>query len=103
MKAASIIWKQCADLPTKMSAVKSTVIEGKVYCRGVTEEGDDTEYVVYCYSSSQDKWTVLPPLPVKWFGLGHIDGKLVAIGGWKRNGDQTNVVYTYDEQLRKWK
>ena len=86
-----------------MSAVKSTVVEGKVYCRGVTEEGGDTEYVVNCYVSSQDKWTALPPLPVKWFGLRHIDGKLVAIGGWKRNGDQTNVVYTYDEQSRKWK
>jgi hypothetical protein len=86
-----------------MSAVKSTVIEGKVYCRGVTEEGGDTEYIVYCYATSQDKWTTLPPLPVKWFGLGHVDSKLVAIGGWKRNGDQTNVVYTYDEQSRKWK
>ena len=86
-----------------MSAVKSTVVEGKVYCRGVTETGGDTEYIVYRYASSQDKWTTLPPLPVKWFGLGHIDGKLVAIGGWKRNGDQTNVVYTYDEQSRKWR
>lgn len=103
MEAASIGWKQCANLPTKMSAVKSTVIEGKVYCRGVTEEGGDTEYIVYCYALSQDKWTTLPPLPVKWFGLGHIDSDLVAIGGWKRNGDQTNEVYTYDGQSKKWK
>ena len=35
VEAASISWKQCADLPTKMSAVKSTNIEGKVY---TTEE-----------------------------------------------------------------
>ena len=103
MKAAMISWKQCTDLPTKMSAVKSTVIEGKVFCRGVTETGGDTEYIVYSYTISQDNWTTLPPLPVKWFGLGHINGKLVAIGGWKRNGDQTNVVYTNDEQSRKWK
>ena len=86
-----------------MSAVKSTVVEGKVYCRGVTEVGGDTEYIVYCYASSLDKWTTLPPLPVKWFGHGHINGKLVAIGGWKRNGDQTNAVYMYDEQSRQWK
>jgi hypothetical protein len=63
MEASSISWKQCDDLPTKMSAVKSTVIEGKVYCRGVTEEGGDTEYIVYRYILSQDKWTTLPPLP----------------------------------------
>ena len=103
MEAASITWKQCANLPTKLSAVKSTVIGDKVYCRGVTDAGDDTEYIVYCYATSQDSWTTLPPLPVKWFGLGHTDGKLVAVGGWKKNGDQTNAVYTYDEQSRKWK
>ena len=103
MEATTISWKQCADLPTKMSAVKSTVIEGKIFCRGVTDTGGDTEYIVYCYTMSQDKWTTLTSLPVKWFGLGHINGKLVAIGGWKRNGDQTNTVYTYDEQSKKWK
>ena len=51
----------------------------------------------------QDEWTTLPPLPVKWFGLGQLSGKLVAIGGRKEsNLAPTSEVYTY-EQSQKWK
>ena len=53
---------------------------------------------------AQDSWTILPPLPVIWYGLGQINDKLVAIGGRKKsNGAQTNEVYTYSEQSKKWK
>ena len=53
----------------------------------------DNEYIIYCYDPSQDKWTTLPPLPVRWFGLGQINGKLVAVGGMKRStGNETNNV-----------
>ena len=52
----------------------------------------------------QDNWTALPPLPVRYFGLGHVNGKLVAIGGRKRSDDVvTNEVYTYGERSKKWK
>ena len=61
----------------------------------------DDEHIVYCYDQSQDKWTTLPPLPVKFFGLGQVNGKLVAVGGWK--GNEMNDVYTYHEQSQKWK
>ena len=67
---------------------------------------DDDEYIVYCYDSSQDNWTTLPPLPVRWFSLGQVNGKLVAIGGLivkKSDVGATNEVYTYDERSRKWK
>ena len=59
--------------------------------------------IVYCYDPSQDKWTTLPPLPVKRFSLGQVSGKLVTIGGVKKNGGKTDEVYTYDEQSQKWK
>ena len=62
----------------------------------------DLNYNVYCYDSSQDNWTTLPPLPVGWFGLGQVNGKLVTVGGWKKSGI-TNEVHTYDERLQKWK
>ena len=102
---ASITWKQCADLPMRISFMKTTVINGKVYCGGgVTIASGDIEYIIYCYDPSQDKWTTLPPLPVKWFGLGQINGKLVAVGGEKKNGEnKINDVYTYDERYQMWK
>ena len=64
------------------------------------------DHTVYRYDSSQDRWTTLPPLPVKYFGLGRINSTLVAIGGVKNSkssSTKTNEVYTYDERSRKWK
>ena len=64
---------------------------------------DKYETIIYCYDPSQDNWTTLPPLPVRWFGLGQVNGKLVAVGGRKKTfGGATNDVFTYDEQSRKW-
>ena len=64
---------------------------------------DSDNYIIYCYDPSQDKWTTLPPLPVRHFGLGQVNGKLVAVGGEKSGGQTSSVVYTYDERSRKWK
>ena len=99
---ASITWKQCAKLPTGICNAKTTVINGKVYFGGGVTDGDD-EYIVYCYDPSQDKWTTLPPLPVRYFGLGQVSGKLVAVGGVKKGTGNKNDVFTYDERLQKWK
>ena len=98
---ANITWKQCADLPTKLGLGKTTVINGKIYCGG-GETNDDDKYIVYCYDPSQDNWTTLPPLPVRWFDLGQVNGELVAVGGRKKS-EFTNEVFTYDERSRKWK
>ena len=64
---------------------------------------DNDSYIVNCYDPSQDKWTTLPPLPIRWFGLGEVSGKLVTVGGRKNTENVTNEVYTYDEQSREWK
>ena len=66
---------------------------------------DSDNYIIYCYDPSQDKWTALPPLPVKLFGLDQVNGKLVAVGGVKSDYQtrRSNEVHTYDERLRKWK
>ena len=100
---ASITWKQCAQLPIKLSDGSATVVNGKVYYGGAGSDDDDDGYIVYCYNPLQDKWTTLPPLPVNWFGLGQVNGKLVAIGGKKKSGSRTNKVYTYGKQSQKWK
>jgi N-acetylneuraminic acid mutarotase len=48
-------------------------------------------------------WTTLPPLPVRYFGLGQVNGKLVAVGGQKRALIKSNDVHIYDEKSQKWK
>ena len=68
---------------------------------------NNTDYLVYCYDPPQDKLTTLPPLPVRWFGLGQVqsqvNGKLVAVGGVNAGFIPINDVYIYDERTRKWK
>ena len=65
---------------------------------------DDDEFNVYCYNPPRDNWTTLPPLPVRYFGLGQVSGKLVAVGGVEKSSWRpTNELFTYDEQSRNWK
>ena len=102
---ASVAWKPCTALPTKLSEGNVTIVEDQVfYGGGTTEDDDDSEYTVYCYDPPQDKWTTLPPLPVRYFGLGQVMGKLVAVGGKKKIDDRaTDEIYSLDEQSQKWK
>ena len=59
---------------------------------------------MHCYDPRQGRWASLPPLPVKHFGLGQVDGKLVSVGGKKRRDDkETNEVYTYDDRSQRWR
>ena len=77
-----------------------------VYCGGGTTDGDDeeSEYVIHSYDPSQDKWTTLPPLPVRYFGLGQVLGRLVAIGGKKKLDERaSDEIHSYDERALKWK
>ena len=104
----SITWTQCAELPTELSEGKTTIINGKVYCGGgVAADG----YTIYCYEPSQDKWTPLPPLPVRYFGLGQVNGDLVAVGGTTMTADKRMIqcdnirsyeVATYNKQSQRW-
>ena len=101
---AHLSWKPCSNLPTKLSEGNATFLDNRVYCGGGTADNEDNEYIVYCYDTSQDKWTTLPPLSVRYFGLGQVLGKLVTVGGKKRIDDRaTDGVYSFDEQVQRWK
>ena len=99
-----ITWKNCAEIPTYFSHGTATVLNGKVYCGGGISDIRDNKFNVYCYDPPQDNWTTLSPLPVRYFGLGQVSGKLVAVGGKKKSDDRpANEVFTYDVRSRKWK
>ena len=95
---STITWRKIGANQTNLRQGNSIVINGNIYC----VSSNDT---VSCYDPSQDNWTTLPPLPVMWFGLGQVNGKLVAVGGRKKVNIEiiTNEVYTYDERWKKWK
>ena len=56
---------------------------------------------VYKYETRSDKWTVLSPCPVRYFGIGQLSGNLVTVGcsdGSAVVGD----VCTYEEETQQW-
>lgn len=102
----AIDWKKCADLPKGICYGQSVIIDNKVYCsRGSTTLFDSSDdYLVHCYDISRDHWSTPPPLPVCWFGLGRLNGKLLAVGGRKKdNPGEANDTYMFDDKSKKWK
>ena len=78
-----------------MAEGHSTVINNTVYVGGKVTTAD--EFVIFSYDHSRQKWSSLPPLPVKYFGLIQVKGELVAVGGMKKGADvPTNEVYIYN-------
>ena len=61
----------------------------------------DDQYLVFQYNPARDKWTTLPPCPVCAFGLGHLSGELLTVGG-VAQGTASNTVYHYKPESREW-
>ena len=98
------MWTKCADLPEEVSYGRSTTVNGKVYLvKGATQA--EGESPLYCYDTLQNEWSALPAFNVQHFGLGHIDSKLVTLGGIKSppSNERVNEVYTFIENTGKWK
>ena len=69
----SIVWEECAQIPTNVADGKVTAIECKAYYGGGFADGD-RDFIIYSYDQLEDNWTTLPPLPVRYFGLGQVNG-----------------------------
>ena len=82
----------------------TTIINGQVYCGGGGPFVEDESYLynVYRYDPSQDSWTTLLPLPVRFFGLGQVSGELVAVGGKRSNERRVSQVSLYNKLLNTW-
>ena len=87
-----------------MNEGHAIVIDNKVYYGGGMSNNNHACFSVFCYDPSQDKWTTLPPLPVWYYSLGQINGKLVAVGGVKdKFFRRSHEVYTYNEKSQYWR
>ena len=80
-------------------------IENTIYCGGGDTDGDiDTDRQVFQYDPKENKWTAPFPLcPTIYFGLTHLEGRLVAVGGQEWNapaGTPTKHVYTLEGSQR---
>ena len=91
------MWKKCSNLPTKAGEGQAVVINGKVYFGGCLCDNEHLNHNDFCYDPSEDQWTMLPPLPDICFGLGQVNGNLVAVG------IRYTEVHTYSESSREWK
>ena len=102
---AEIEWLQCKSCSEAFSQSSAVMVDGKIYCSGSAS----SKHSIFAYDPFQDVWlTGLPPLQVSKFGLGQINGKVVAVGGLKSDKTVTNEIVVYDYSklgtvYRKWK
>ena len=55
------------------------------------------------YTPSCDQWAVLPPPPVHSFTVTTLRGQLLVVGGMdKSTGEDTNVLFTFNQHSRRW-
>ena len=80
-------------MPKPIYLPQSVVIGDVVFVNGSHE--------FYKYEIRSDKWSVLPPCPVRYFGIGQLSGKLVTVGGLDRGAFVADV-YTYEEETQQW-
>ena len=88
-----------------MEWAQAVVIRGIVYVGGGVKWNDDDEYLIQQYSPTDDKWSTLPPAPVRWFGIGELNGQLVIVGGETTEDDVTGKILSLGgfAWFRKWK
>ena len=66
-------------------------------------ENESSDFYVFEYNPSEDAWELMPPLPVKFFGLGKMAQDLVAVGGQVHNDKLSDNLYVFDEYNQQWK
>ena len=74
-------------------------LNGKLYVRGRSKEIE----TVLEYTPDHDKWTELPPPPVKDFTTATLRGQLLVVGGeYKSTGKMANTILTFNEHSKQW-
>ena len=100
-------WRRAADLPVDMYRHHVVRIGNIIYCGGGYSDREiNTDRTVFQFDPEKDKWTAPFPLcPTVAFGLTHLEGRLVAVGGEVYDappGTLTNQVYVL-EGFQEWR
>ena len=85
-----------------MLCARTVLIGGMFYFGGGSTGGGDDDYLIRQYSPTDDRWSTLPPAPVRLFGMGELNGQLVIVGGVTRQVVVTGKVHTFDISSQKW-
>ena len=100
---ARLAWSECASIPVWMVGAKTAVINGMVYVGGTVTAEDDSHMNLVCkYDPVKDEWTTLPPAPVRGFGVGQLNGKLMIVGGETEREGVTRDVHVLEEETQQW-
>ncbi len=85
-----------------MFSAHAVVINGVVYVGGGVCVS--AELCTVCrYHPGEDKWSRLPPSPVKHFGVGQVSGQLVLVGGRVAStGKVTGDVHVFITESQQW-
>ena len=89
-----------------MHSAHATVINGQVYVGGGVGESEDEDCLLCKYDPAKNEWSTLPHAPVKRFGVGQLNGKLVLVGGMLCTDDYDFEMLTADvhvfEDSQQW-
>lgn len=88
-------------MPVKMHSAQAAVINGEVYVGGGDTESKAEGFLVCRYNPVKNEWNTLPRTPVKWFGIGHLDGKLVLVGGMLQTERRTALMHVFEDN-QQW-
>jgi hypothetical protein len=70
---------------------------------GGIANSDDNYHRVSTYDPVKNEWGTLPPAPVRRFGVGRLNGKLVIVGGMYRDEEEaTGDVHVFEEDTQQW-
>ena len=88
-------------MPKKVCSARATVISGQVYTGGGVSEHEAEHFVVCKYDLVKNEWSTLPPAPIRFFGIGQLNGKLVLVGGKLENEKRTADVHVFEDS-QQW-
>lgn len=96
-----LTWREGTNMPVATTSPQCTMINGKIYVGGGRTHDETHQYHLCIYIPARDEWSTVR-CPVKLFGIGHLDGRPVIIGGCYPSGLFTGDGFVFNEQSQSW-